>query len=88
MGSRKITDLEITNRVKEQFVELLQQERERMSREREGYVRELMAKSHRIGELETQVLQLGDGGNVETTTITDEFPTNESMREDFRRETN
>ena len=56
---RKITDLEITNRVKEQFVDLLQKERERMMGERDGYVRELMAQSRRIGELETQVLQLG-----------------------------
>lgn len=56
---RKITDLEITNRVKEQFVEMLQKERERMMDEREGYVRELITQSHRIGALETQVLQLG-----------------------------
>jgi hypothetical protein len=56
---RKITDLEITNRVKEQFVEMLQKDRERIVGEREGYVRELMAQSRRIGELETQVLQLG-----------------------------
>lgn len=58
---RKIIDLEITNRVKEQFVEILQQERERFTGERDSYVRELMTQSRRIGELETQVLQLGNG---------------------------
>ncbi len=68
---RKITDLEITNQVKEQYVELLQQERGRLVGEREGYVRELMAQSRRIGELETQVLQLGPPARASSNSISD-----------------
>ena len=56
---RKVRDLEITNRVKDQFIGMLEKDRERLVGEREGYVRELMSQSRHIGELETRLLQLG-----------------------------
>ena len=55
----KVRDLEITNRVKDQFIDILEKDREKLANERENYVRELMGQSHRIGQLETQILQLG-----------------------------
>ena len=56
---RKIRDLEITNRVKEQFIGLLEKDREKLSAERENYVQEVIAQSRRLGQLEVQVRQLG-----------------------------
>jgi len=55
----KMRDLEITNRVKDQAIAMHEKDRERLMDEREGYVRQLMDKSHRIGQLETRLLQLG-----------------------------
>ncbi len=55
----KLRDLEITNRVKDQFITMLEGDRKRLTDERETYVRELMAQSRQIGELETRLLQLG-----------------------------
>lgn len=54
----KIRDLEITNRVKDQVIGMTEKERDRLMDERENRVRELMTQSHRIGQLETQLLQL------------------------------
>ena len=55
----KVRDLEITNRVKDQFIGMLEKDREKLASERENYVRELMGQSHRIGQLETRLLQTG-----------------------------
>lgn len=55
----KVRDLEITNRVKDQFIGMLEKDREKLASERENYVRELMGQSHRIGQLETRLLQIG-----------------------------
>lgn len=57
----KIRDLEITNRVKDQFIGMLEKDREKLLGERENYVRELIGQSRRIGELESQLLQIGAG---------------------------
>jgi hypothetical protein len=54
----KLRDLEITNRVKDQVIGMMEKERDRLMGERENQVRELMVQSHRIGQLETQLLQL------------------------------
>lgn len=48
----KLRDLEITNKVKDQVIQKLEKEQER-------FVDKLMASSHRIGVLETKLLQLG-----------------------------
>jgi hypothetical protein len=56
---QEVVDLKITNRVKDQAIEMLQKEREHFGVERDGYVRELMSSSHRIGTLESQLHQLG-----------------------------
>lgn len=48
---REIMDLKITNKAKDMFIERLQQERG-------DFVERLVISSHRIGELETKVLQL------------------------------
>lgn len=52
----KLRDLEITNRVKDQFITMLEGDRKRLMDEREQYVRELMAQSRQIGELETRLV--------------------------------
>ena len=57
----KLRDSEITNRVKDQFIGMLEKDREKLAAERENYVRELIGQSHRIGQLESQLLQLGSG---------------------------
>lgn len=48
---REITDLKITNKAKDMFIEQLQHERE-------DFVEKLMTSSHRLGELEVKLLQL------------------------------
>jgi hypothetical protein len=54
-------DLKITNRAKDQFIDLLQKERSEFSSERERYVQQLVAASRHLGELEQRLLQLDDG---------------------------
>jgi hypothetical protein len=53
----KLRDLEIASRVKDHFIE--QKDREAFDEERQRYVSQLMAHSRKVGELETQLLQLG-----------------------------
>ena len=55
----KLRDSEITNRVKDQFIGMLEKDREKLAAERENYVRELIGQSHRIGQLESQLHQIG-----------------------------
>lgn len=50
---RKVRDLEITNKVKDSFIELLQNERE-------AHVEQLMTLSRKVGELETKVPRVLD----------------------------
>ncbi len=71
----KLRDLEITNRVKDQVIGMMEKERDRLMSERENYVHELMGQSHRIGQLETQLLQL-DGPRGSR----DEIPSAEVQR--------
>ena len=54
----KLRDLEITNRVKDQVIKMHEEERKRLMDERENYVREMMAQSRQIGELETRLHQI------------------------------
>lgn len=56
-------DLKITNRAKDQFIDLLQKERSEFAGERERYVQQLVAASRQAGELEQQLLQLEDGAS-------------------------
>lgn len=51
-------DLKITNRAKDQFIDLLQKERGEFAHERERYVQQLVAASHQVGELEQRLLLL------------------------------
>jgi hypothetical protein len=55
----KVRDLEITNRAKDYFIEQLQKERDSFNDERQKYVTNLMSFSRKVGELETQLRQLG-----------------------------
>ena len=55
---QEIMDLKITNKGKDYFVAQLKEDREQFVRERETFVQQLMTQNHRIGELETQLLQL------------------------------
>jgi hypothetical protein len=54
-------DLKITNRAKDQYIDLLQKERSEFAGERERHVQQLVAASRQLGELEQRLLQLGDG---------------------------
>jgi len=58
---RKIMDLEITNRVKEELLRRVQIQLDHADDERKAYIERLIADSRKIGELETQLLQLGSG---------------------------
>jgi hypothetical protein len=62
-------DLKITNRAKDQFIDLLQKERSEFAGERERYVQQLVAASRQLGELEQRLLQLDDGGMTETRRV-------------------
>jgi hypothetical protein len=56
---RKIMDLEITNRVKEQLLDRLNDELIKRDEERRTYIERLITDNRRIGELESQILQIG-----------------------------
>lgn len=56
---RKVMDLEITNRVKEQLLTRLNDELINKDEERRTYIERLISDSRRIGELQSQLLQLG-----------------------------
>lgn len=56
---RKVMDLEITNRVKEQLLERLNKELQKAEDERHNYIERLITDNRRIGELESQLLQIG-----------------------------
>jgi hypothetical protein len=58
---REVFDLKIANRAKDMFIEQLKQEREGFAAERRDYVDKLLTFNHRVGELETRLLQLGAG---------------------------
>ena len=55
----KLRDLEINNRVKDQVIERLEKDREAFNEERQRYVAQLIGQSRKVGELESQLLQLG-----------------------------
>jgi hypothetical protein len=54
----KLRDLEITNRVKDAYIEQLKGNLQSADEERRGYIQQLIDKSHQIGSLETQLRQL------------------------------
>ncbi len=54
----KLRDLEISNRAKDYFIEQLQRERDTFNDERQQYVEKLIGFSRKVGELETQLVQL------------------------------
>ena len=58
---RKVMDLEITNRVKEELLRRAQTQLDQADEERKTYIERLIAGSRKIGELETHLLQLGSG---------------------------
>lgn len=55
---QEIMDLKITNKGKDYFIAQLKEDREQFVRERQTFVQQLMTQNHRIGELETKLLQL------------------------------
>jgi hypothetical protein len=63
---RKLMDLEITNRVKDELLKNARTQLEQADQERKAYIERLISDNRRIGELETQLLQLG-GGDSERT---------------------
>ncbi len=58
---QEIIDLTIMNKGKDYFIEELRKERERFAEEREGFIQRMIGDSRKIGELETRLLQLGEG---------------------------
>jgi hypothetical protein len=54
----KLRDLEITNRVKDAYIDQLKGNLQSADEERRGYIQQLIDKSHQIGSLETQLGQL------------------------------
>ena len=55
---REVMNLTITDRVKEQVIKHYEKDRSQFAQERKEYIEKLMTFNRRIGELETQVLQL------------------------------
>jgi hypothetical protein len=55
----EIMDLRITNRAKDMFIQQLQEDRQQIVKEREGFIGKLIKFTRKVGQLETQVLQLG-----------------------------
>lgn len=55
---KEVTDLKITNRGKDYFIEQLKEEREFFAAERQKYVADLMSFNRKVGELETRLLQI------------------------------
>lgn len=53
----KLRDLEITNRVKDRVITMKDEEIELLRQRESGYIERLIESGHRIGELETRVLQ-------------------------------
>lgn len=54
----RLRDLEITNRVKDAVIKKLETDLTNANTERQSYIQQLIDKSHRIGSLETQLLQI------------------------------
>lgn len=59
----QLRDLEITNRVKDAVIKKLETDLTNADAERKGYIQQLIDKSHRIGSLESQLLQLSEPRN-------------------------
>lgn len=54
----KVRDLEITNRVKDQVIAMKDKQVEQLQTREHEYIERLIESGHRIGELETRVMQL------------------------------
>jgi hypothetical protein len=54
----KMRDLEIATRVKDQVIEMKDKAIEQLQEQQRGYIERLIESGHRIGELETKLLQL------------------------------
>ena len=61
---REVMNLTITDRVKEQVIKQYEKERSQFAQERKEYIEQLLTYNRRIGELETQVLQLAAPGSA------------------------
>ena len=72
---RKVMDLEITNRVKEQLLTRLNDELINKDEERRTYIERLISESRRIGELESRLLQLGAPSTPSLPKPTEHFRT-------------
>ena len=56
----EVLNLKILNQGKDYFIDQLRQERDSFAEERKDYVEKLMSFNHRVGKLESQLLQLGE----------------------------
>ncbi len=57
---KEVMDLKITNRAKDFFIDQMKQERDAFATERKEFVAQLVSVNRRVGELETQLLQLAE----------------------------
>lgn len=55
---KEVMDLKITNRAKDFFIDQMKQERDAFANERKEYVAQLVSTNRRVGELESQLLQI------------------------------
>jgi hypothetical protein len=65
---QEVLDLKITNKGKDYFIEQLQKERDGFAQERQDYVEKLITANHKVGELETRLLQLASPKEKDTQT--------------------
>jgi hypothetical protein len=61
---RKVMNLTITDRVKEQVIKQYEKDRAQFAQERKEYIEQLMTFNRQIGEMETQLLQLNSSHPV------------------------
>jgi len=57
---KEVMDLKITNRAKDYFIDQMKEERQAFVQERKEFVAQLVSVNRRVGELETQLLQLAE----------------------------
>jgi hypothetical protein len=66
----QVRDLEITNRVKDQVIGMKDQQIRQLQEEQRDYIERLIDSGHRIGELETKLLQLEAPGDARADSST------------------
>jgi len=80
----KLRDLEITNRVKDKHIEMLEKERDRFADERQNYIERLISTSREVGEMRSQLALLGSASAMETGRLSLHSETRESNPQDVQ----